>query len=231
MIQICRKCKKEFIPKYKNNIFCSRSCAATYNNKKRTLSDKTKRKISVSIRKTRATAIQTGTPVRQRKYYTKTCLNCEQQYKTIRPAQKYCCKQCIIKDEAYKEHLKQLAQERVKAGRHSGWKSRNIKSYAELFWEKVLINNCIEFKREDFSTKRYFLDFLLTKNGKKIDLEIDGKQHEYNDRKEHDRERDLFLRQNGFIVYRISWNSINTEKGKQEMSDKISKFLQFYNQI
>lgn len=64
-------------------------------------------------------------------------------------------------------------------------------------------DNDISFIREDFSTKKYFLDFLIEKNGKKIDLEIDGKQHEYEDRKAHDILRDQYLTDLGFIVYRI----------------------------
>jgi very-short-patch-repair endonuclease len=59
----------------------------------------------------------------------------------------------------------------------------------------------ITYVREDFSTKKYFLDFLIEKNGKKIDLEIDGKQHK--DRKDHDKERDEYLTDLGYIVYRI----------------------------
>lgn len=67
----------------------------------------------------------------------------------------------------------------------------------------VLDNNNISYTREDFSTKKYFLDFLIEKNGKKIDLEIDGKQHKYEDRKDHDKERDEYLTGLGYIVYRV----------------------------
>lgn len=67
----------------------------------------------------------------------------------------------------------------------------------------VLDNNNISYIREDFSTKKYFLDFLIEKDGTKIDLEIDGKQHRYEDRKQHDVERDQFLIDLGYTVYRI----------------------------
>ena len=62
----------------------------------------------------------------------------------------------------------------VREGRHKGWNSRNIKSYPEIFWEKVLTNNGIDFERE-VPALRYFLDFVLRKNGVVIDIEIDGK--------------------------------------------------------
>ena len=76
--------------------------------------------------------------------------------------------------------------------------------------------------------KTSFLDFLIEKNGKKIDLEIDGKQHEIKERKEHDEERDKYLTDNGYIVYRVPWNDIKTEEGKLQMKEKIEKFLNFY---
>lgn len=50
---------------------------------------------------------------------------------------------------------------------------------------------------------RYFLDFFIEENGIKIDLEIDGKQHEYDYNIEHDKERDYFLTHNNYIVYGI----------------------------
>lgn len=64
-----------------------------------------------------------------------------------------------------------------------------------------------------------------------LDLEIDGKQHQYKERKESDLKRDEFLRNEGYFVYRIRWNEINTEEGKQMMKDKIDLFLSFYDTL
>jgi very-short-patch-repair endonuclease len=89
----------------------------------------------------------------------------------------------------------------------------------------VLNNNSIKF----FANKpflSYFLDFAI--EDKMIDLEIDGKQHKYPERKVSDVERDNTLTKNGWRVYRIGWNSINTEEGKQIMKEKIDNFLKFY---
>lgn len=127
--------------------------------------------------------------------------------------------------------MKDRIQERINNGTFSGWQSRNITSYPEQFWISVLDNNNISYVREDFTTKKYFLDFLIEKNGKKLDLEIDGKQHKYEDRKEHDLERDEYLKSLGYIVYRIEWNSINNQKGKDLMKEKINNFLEFYNNL
>lgn len=143
----------------------------------------------------------------------------------------HCSRECVRADEAINNAIREKALERVKNGTHSGWKTRNIKSYAEKFWEKVLTENNIKFDRENFETKKYFLDFLIEKGEKKIDLEIDGKQHNIQERKEHDIKRDKFLTENGYIVYRVKWNEIRTENGKELMKKKIEDFLVFYKTI
>ena len=131
--------------------------------------------------------------------------------------------------------ISQLIQKRVKDGTHVGWKIRPIASYPEKFWMKVLQNNNIKYEFNFYINKRslglsdssgYFLDFKLDKN---IDLEIDGKQHTYKDRKESDIRRDEILSKNGWTIYRIPWNEINSESGKNKMKEKITKFLNFYN--
>ena len=62
-----------------------------------------------------------------------------------------------------------------------------------------------------------------------IDLEIDGKQHKYQDRVQHDKLRDKRLRENGYLVYRIDWNEINSKQGSLKMKYKINQFLWWYN--
>ena len=126
--------------------------------------------------------------------------------------------------------IKEKAIQRIKDGTFSGWKSRNILSYPEKFWINVLTNNKIEFKT-NFPFDKYFLDFYIETNNRKIDLEIDGKQHKYPDRLESDKIRDIFVTKNNIIVYRIEWNEINSENGKKLMEEKINKFLDFYKNI
>lgn len=113
---------------------------------------------------------------------------------------------------------------------------RNQTSFAEKFWEIVLTNNSICFNREvpirkDDNIHCYFLDFFIEKNGINIDLEIDGKQHTLKERKESDDIRDIFLKDKGFIVYRVPWNDIKSKSGKDEMKNKIDSFLRFYNSL
>lgn len=56
--------------------------------------------------------------------------------------------------------------------------------------------------------------------GIEIDLEIDGKRHKYEDRVEHDKIRDEYIKSKGIVVYRIDWNEINSEKGSLMMKEK-----------
>jgi len=101
---------------------------------------------------------------------------------------------------------------------------------------KKLANNNIFYYRyfivkTNNKSKFYYIDFALVKNGKKIDLEIDGRQHKYKERKESDKKRDIFLTSKNWIVYRVEWNEINTNKGKELMKQKIDDFLKFYNML
>lgn len=141
-----------------------------------------------------------------------------------------------IPSENRREASRKVQQKLLAEGRHKGWQSRNIISYPEKFWMEVLKNNNIDYsfnhvvKKSDLGVENdnsnYFLDFLIDEN---IDLEIDGKQHKYADRAESDRIRDEILTKNNFIVYRVEWNEINSEEGKQLMKEQIDKFLDFYN--
>ena len=144
----------------------------------------------------------------------------------------------------FSESILKRAQEKnlenIKNGTFKGWQSRNILSYPEKFWIKVLKNNQLFSKCEaNYPVKKrelgldcdanYFLDFFF--EDKNLDLEIDGKQHEYDDRKKSDKIRDKKLKENGIIVYRIKWKSINKDSGKKYMKEEIDKFLTFYNSL
>lgn len=134
--------------------------------------------------------------------------------------------------ESSKLLMKEKYKERLKNGTNHTWTSRkNVKSYAELFFEDVLRNNNLldksisEYHIND-NRINYFLDFYFPDS--KIDLEIDGSQHEL--RKEADNKRDEFLKSIGIKVYRIKWININTVKGKEIIKNEIEKFLNFYKE-
>lgn len=161
-----------------------------------------------------------------------TCSECGKKYygyitKFGNLSTTYCSEECC------KNHSKRMisikAKDRIANGTFSGWKSRNIISYPEQFWINVLNNNNITFEREAYINNKYFLDFYIVVNNTKIDLEIDGKQH--NLRKDYDKDRDMYLTKLGYTVYRIEWNEINSIKGKSLMKQKIDSFLSWYNNL
>ena len=174
-------------------------------------------------------------------YKVKTCPNCGKvfygritKWGNVSINTKCCCDKC------HNEHVSKISQElrqkEMQNGTFKGWKPRNVRSYAEKFWIQVLNNNNITYISEypiyREGTQNYYLDFYIEKNGKKIDLEIDGKQHKYPERLKQDKIRDEYLKNLGYIVYRIEWNRMT---GKTEESDltkqKIENFLEFYNSL
>lgn len=165
----------------------------------------------------------------------KTCLVCGKRYYGVIIKSGKISKGRTCSDKCYAELKRIRAKESIKRvideGRFVGWKTRNIKSYAEIFWHNVLQNNNIDYISEHYLDKKYFLDFYIIKNGIEIDLEIDGKQHKYKDRIEHDKIRDEYIKSKNIIVYRIEWNEIKSENGSNLMKEKIDKFLEFYNNI
>lgn len=94
------------------------------------------------------------------------------------------------------EKLSERTKKLMKEGKIKPWQSRNISSYAEKFFMKVLDFNKIEYEREHYVPEHgYFLDFFIIRNGKKIDFEVDGKQHWVDkERMQHDIERDENLK-------------------------------------
>jgi very-short-patch-repair endonuclease len=221
----CKNCGK-IITKRKNE-FCSHSCSATYSNKRRRHTSETREKISGSVRKFLSEGYKEHITD-----YTRKCIICGKEFSIYRgiglraSRSKTCSIECnkILRSRNSAETIKRLKAE----GRFQGWKSRNITSYAEKFWMTVLSNNGIEYTREK-KIGKYFIDFYIKNGDTVIDLEIDGKQHKYKDRHASDIERDKYLSSLGIIVYRVEWNSINTETGSSKMKLKIDQFLNFYN--
>lgn len=208
--------------------FCNSSCAASFNNKQRKHTDETKVKISNSL-KGKSFQKSISLPPKTRK-----CAICRKEFNVPRlkngsySATTTCSQECHFTLKS--NNSKRVAQALISEGRHVGWQSRNIISYPEEFWMKVLENNNIVYKHNFYLQEyHYFLDFVIEINGIKIDLEIDGKQHKYPDRVIHDAVRDINVEKSGFVVYRVEWNNINNENGQKLMKEKINNFLSFIN--
>lgn len=142
----------------------------------------------------------------------------------------------VVSDET-KEKLRSAALERVSSGTHVGWQKRNknLYSYPEQSWKNFFdslglkedvdyVHEYVVNKKSDLGIddiSNYFLDFLfISPSGQKIDVEIDGKQHSYPDRKRSDDIRDELLIKNGYIVHRITWININKSDDRRCRVDK-----------
>lgn len=256
--KLCKFCNEPLSYKDKRKIFCNSSCAAKYNNSNRIVSEESKNKTKNTLIKFYEThkPKNKGTVwkkcIRKNKNgeyvpicdgnekIIKICEYCGKEFEVLNITRKRriknCSKECSL--ESMKINVSKKIRERVKNGTHKGWQSRNITSYPEKFFISVLKNNNLfdkckvnfKIKKNDLGLDEegnYFLDFYFL--DKKIDLEIDGKQHNF--RKEHDEKRDQYISNNGIIVYRIKWKSINNDKGKKYIKNEIDKFLDFYNNI
>jgi len=243
----------------RNTNCCCTSCSRSIANKNRgRLSEETKTKISEKL-KTNVVQQHSINDNNYKLISECIDLGLIENYKNVEYVDKYIkisnCKThiCPICGKVYKTYLKkdgrltnysacsdeclkiksgniisQKVKTRIENGTFSGWKSRNILSYPEKFWIEVLDNNNITYKT-NYPFDKYFLDFYIEHNNRKIDLEIDGKQHKYKDRRLSDIKRDEFIKSNQIEVYRIDWNEINSDIGKAKMKQKIDNFLEFYN--
>lgn len=232
---ICKNCGKEHNNTYASGEFCSQFCARSYATK---FDNKNEYKQVYCIKcgkigyiKKRASSIK----YRCNECKINYCKVCNKPI-SLKNKSGYCL-DCI-------RHSIDLSDLRFRACQyaslhniknHKYWQPRNQISYAEKFWIKVLNNNNISYKHDyiiHINEKHwYYLDFYIEINDKKLDLEIDGKQHEYEERKIHDIERDQYLKSKGYLVYRIKWNEINSEKGSLMMKDKIDNFINYYQSL
>lgn len=241
----CLNCNNPIPYDKKNeNKFCNKSCSAIFNNKfKDKVVDNTKLKISKSLilyfeKNPNKVRRKINLSVNEIGDITRYCELCGKNFEVKRlkngrlSAQKYCSEECS--KIGMKLNVSKSQKERVKNGIHMGWQSRKILSYPEKFFIKVLDNNNLDYKHNFIINKRdlglndvsnYFLDFYF--ENKKIDLEIDGKQHNYEERKESDEYRDSILTNFGIQVYRIKWKNIQTNEGNEYIKNEIDKFLSF----
>jgi len=214
---ICSICKKEFIVNNRsNNKTCSKEC----------------RNNLISISK--KNPIQESIEGKKGKLKRFECIICSKEFDIVtnRNNIKMCSKECR------KEYFRSIQLKLVIDGIHKGWTSRNIESYPEKYFKGVLNNLGILFKFNYPISKKelginelsyYFMDFFIEKDGRKIDLEIDGKQHNFKDRKKSDINRDLLLKSNDYDVYRIKWKNPINENNKEYIRKEIENLKTFLN--
>lgn len=208
--KICSSCRKIFKTRSgakDEKTYCSRKCANSLNLGERH-SNETKSKISKTLHQRWID----GGGVE----FSKSCEFCKNLFLTRKDYQKCCSPKCSRKfrwtQPGYRENIVSQIHARVASGQHKGWTTRNILSYPEKFFKKVLEGNGFRgkfvtnhpIKKADLGFNCgacYFLDFYFPDF--RLDLEIDGKQHKYEDRKASDIVRDEALTKNGYRVYRM----------------------------
>jgi very-short-patch-repair endonuclease len=230
----CKNCNNVFDYKHRHSTFCSKSCANSFNNKKRILTENTKEKIRKSIIK----LINEGNPpgfigyrynkkieYKPKILHIKICPICKKEYNTFKEKQVCCSKQCAFKNmkcsESVRKKISDKVQERIKNGTFSGWKSRKDKepSYPEKYFISLFENEKIDGWIRDYKIGRWFVDFAFI--DKKFALEIDGKQHE--ERKEQDKIKDDYLEKNDWKVIRIKWYNPVNENNKEKLYKQIEE--------
>lgn len=228
----CENCGTKHEVKYGSGRFCSTKCS-------RGFSTKTKRKeINAKVsNKRKGSGVELLIKVCQ----NPNCLKKYRIHPNKKDRSKFCsnlCKYSVPYSEDSKKRISESIKKRVDLRIHKGWSSRKIISYPERFFIKVLKENNISFEfnykiaKKDLGindNNNYFLDFYFPDI--RLDLEIDGKQHDYADRRISDNIRDSLLEKINIIVYRIKWKSINNDLGKDNIKKEIDSFLAFYKKI
>lgn len=239
-VKICPFCSNEFETASggkKAKLFCSRKCANSSIVHLNHTSESNKKRSEAFLKK--LSDKYNDVEIIDGKFYFKKCCEfCQKDYNTKKKYSRFCCGSCSTKylwtTDDYRNKVINGINEIVKNGDHQGWTSRNKLSYPEKFFKKVFelnglvdkfkINAPIPKKELGFDcTACYFLDFYFPHI--KLDVEIDGKQHNYSDRAESDKVRDSALIKNGYLIHRIPWKSLNKPAGKEFIRLEIAKLL------
>lgn len=218
--RICPQCNKDFVcPETgkESQATCSRNCSNIYFADKRH-SEEISKKISASI----IDANRPRGPIQQ--LPCKRCGKVFLVYRKQRFCSKFCASSYIINDEALKEKRKKAMIARVERGDHPGWKVRS--KATPSFPEKVIIDiieelnvpNIVREHREG----RWYMDFADL--DRKIDLEIDGSQHDLPQQKASDERKDAYLKEKGYTIYRIRWKYL-TKEFRAFLKDEVERIF------
>jgi very-short-patch-repair endonuclease len=219
----CPICQKQFTtqknhPKEKTT--CSNKCSNTYFSEIRHTPE-SKQKVSLANHKRYLSESCICL------IYIKNCKYCNNSFCSHKKNTILCSASCSAKYKwtipGYREKQSSKAKERVANGTHKGWTSREkIKpSFAEKVTMEILNELNINYKRE-LKVNKWFVDF--ADDERKLALEIDGKQHDYPERKASDDIKDKYLISNGWQVLRIKWQRI-TPEFRNEVKQKINVFF------
>lgn len=217
--KLCEYCNGPIAYLKKANRYCSSKCSAIVNNSKRIVTEEHKQKTSNSLK-----GIRKINGIIYKKIEDPICKICGNKF-VYRTYKQICSKECVLKyrqSEQYKTLMRNKALERIQNGTHKGWLTREkLKpSYPEQYFISLFDNEKILYQRE-VKCGKYFIDFVVGK----FAIEINGKQHEYEDRKLKDLEKDKILIDNGYEIIRIKWYN-PSQKNKELLYEQTKSLLE-----
>jgi very-short-patch-repair endonuclease len=209
----CAQCGESLNYSIRHNKFCSRSCAAYFNNAVRPAGSESRVKQSTAV---------SDTASKKSSQYCKIgyCKVCG---KVVRGKKILCdTSDCLFLNRSVagkKGYITAVSRNKFK-----GWSTRNKEpSYPEKYFIQLFAEEGIDGYEREAKEDKYFIDFAF--HQLKIALEIDGKQHNLPDRKQKDSEKDSLLASKGWQVYRIKWFNPRTSAGKDKLYPQIKEFL------
>lgn len=205
----CENCGNEHDGTYGSGRFCSIKCSRGFSTKAKR--KEINEKISKLYPKIKLECKCCGEifEIKNSKKHQKTCsYSCASKLRNSTPEAK----------EKISKHFSELAKKRYNAGDITiGWQNRKNMplSKPEQIVKLWLEEYSIIFERE-YKQGKYFIDFAIL--SKKIALEIDGKQHNYNDRIIKDKQKDEHLKSLGWNVIRYPFIDYkDLQKKKKEI--------------
>jgi very-short-patch-repair endonuclease len=207
----CSQCGHTFKRRWgdirSDNVFCSKSCATTFNNLGSTQTETTKQKISETLQWKRQGPPKPFNSPNSPEYklFEKICAECDGVFSasTVNRKKKFCSPECH-KNNASKRMSKWLSENR------SHVRGPHKQSYMESSFEEWLTSKGMGRGVNGYLTEVYFFNKQTKKNGwadfvfprKRLIIELDGTHHRK--RKHLDKQRDDYLRSKGWNVLRIS---------------------------
>lgn len=210
----CALCNKEIsirLSAKRTRNFCSQSHAAIFKNKNNKFSNKTKRKIANSLKQ----YYKYNPAKRAKRAKQLTCVWCKLPFEW--PFKKKTCS-----SKCCHEYMSNRASLWLKTHR-SHVRGPHQQSYLEQSFEKWLNKNGIKRGISGYLTEVYFFNKETKKNGwidfcfprKRLIIELDGTHHIK--RKHLDEIRDLYLKQRGWKVIRITHREYIKKERTQEV--------------
>lgn len=211
-IFICEYCGNKFYGKLNNtNRFCCKKCARGFSTKekRKEINEKVSKKLKIKARPK----------------IIKKCAFCNKEFivKWSKRNQQCCSNLCAVTFWANKPEQKEMFSRRMKK-RHEagdlsiGWQTRkkmNMTTLEKIAYD-ILIEKNIKFERE-YKVGKWFIDFAII--DVKAAIEMDGRQHNDEKRKNSDIIKDNYLKNKGWKIIRIKYYENKEQRILEELND------------